>query len=144
MTGVCKPILGNRADPPEVVMLPSDAPTVALGWMSRGACHGEDPELFFPVATNGAAVHQITAAKAACARCPVRAICLAYAVTTRQEGIWGGTTPDERRALREYADSPVPPQTRPARPASITVAQHGGQSAMPAPTRDSSLPARTC
>jgi WhiB family redox-sensing transcriptional regulator len=96
-------------------MLPSDAPVGSLGWMSRGACQGEDPELFFPFTANGAAVHQITAAKAVCARCPVRAICLAYAVTTGQDGIWGGTTPEERRALQAHPGSPPVPAANPAR-----------------------------
>jgi hypothetical protein len=33
----------------------------------------------------------------------VRASCLAFAVETRQDGIWGGTTSDERHAMRHEA-----------------------------------------
>jgi WhiB family transcriptional regulator, redox-sensing transcriptional regulator len=69
-------------------------------WMARAACQGTDPELFFPFALNGGAVEQISAAKAVCGRCEVGQLCLSYALTTRQHGIWGGTTRDERIAIR--------------------------------------------
>ncbi len=39
-------------------------------------------------------------AKGVCAVCPVRAVCLAYAVDHEEFGIWGGHTPAERDALR--------------------------------------------
>jgi WhiB family redox-sensing transcriptional regulator len=76
-----------------------DTSAVSQSWMSRGACQREDPELFFPVTTGGTAIRQVTAAKAVCADCPVRAACLSFAVHTRQYGIWGGTTADERHVL---------------------------------------------
>jgi WhiB family redox-sensing transcriptional regulator len=60
------------------------------------ACNGEDPNLFFPDRGVDAGP-----AKAICHRCHCRAECLAWAVRTRQEfGVWGGTTPEERRRLR--------------------------------------------
>jgi WhiB family transcriptional regulator, redox-sensing transcriptional regulator len=69
-------------------------------WMSRSACKRADPELFFPSATDAAAPARAMAAKAVCARCPVRAECLAFALATRQkDGVWGGTTEDERRTM---------------------------------------------
>ncbi len=71
----------------------------ALSWMSLGACQGEDPELFFPIATQGPALPQISAERAVCRRCAVATMCLAYALQTRQAGIWGGTTQEERRAM---------------------------------------------
>jgi WhiB family transcriptional regulator, redox-sensing transcriptional regulator len=71
----------------------------SLTWMSRGACQGEDPELFFPIAAEGPALLQINTAKAVCRGCAVAAACLAYALQTRQAGIWGGTTQEERRAM---------------------------------------------
>ena len=40
-------------------------------------------------------------AKALCSGCQVRPVCLLYALETNQAtGVWGGTTDDERRALR--------------------------------------------
>jgi WhiB family redox-sensing transcriptional regulator len=83
-------------------MLSSDTATGPFGWMSRGACQSEDPELFFPVTTRGAALGQVNAAKAVCRACAVRAACLSFGLQTSQDGIWGGTTPEERRALRRH------------------------------------------
>src|SRR5271165_2421263 len=73
----------------------------SLTWMSRGACQGEDPDLFFPIATQGPAQSQISAARAVCRRCTVAAMCLTYALQTSQAGIWGGTTQEERHAIGE-------------------------------------------
>ena len=70
-------------------------------WISRGACRHEDPELFFPIASTGPALQQISAAKAICGRCTVHASCLSYALDTMPDGVWGGTTGDERRVMRE-------------------------------------------
>lgn len=81
-------------------MLPPNTTTRSSDWMSRGACQREDPELFFPIAAVGPALHQVNAAKAVCLRCAVRAACLSYGLETRQEGIWGGTTWDERAAMK--------------------------------------------
>ncbi len=70
-------------------------------WRTRAACLGVDPELFFPVAEAGPVYDaQIVAAKAVCARCPVRPECLAEALVRIPYGIAGGLTEDERRALR--------------------------------------------
>jgi WhiB family transcriptional regulator, redox-sensing transcriptional regulator len=77
------------------------------GWMPRGACHGEDPELFFPIAAAGPALVQVIAAKAVCFRCAVRAACLSYALATRRAGIWGGTTQEERHAMRRPSGFPA-------------------------------------
>jgi WhiB family redox-sensing transcriptional regulator len=72
-----------------------------LEWRAHAACADVDSRLFFPVGVTGPAVGQIAAAKAVCARCPVRAACLEFAVVTNQEyGVWGGTSEEERRALR--------------------------------------------
>ena len=91
----------------------------SLSWMSSGACLQSDPDLFFPIATvTGPAARQAEAAKAVCAPCAVRASCLSYALEAKPEGIWGGTTPDERRPARRrsprrQASAPLPaPQAR--------------------------------
>jgi len=71
-----------------------------VGWMSYGACREADPELFFPITAAGPATQQVEAAKAICRPCAVRANCLSYAQAARAEGIWGGTTLEERLAAQ--------------------------------------------
>jgi WhiB family transcriptional regulator, redox-sensing transcriptional regulator len=80
----------------------SDPATGSSRWMSRGACQHEDPELFFPIAAVGPALDQVSAAKAVCRRCMVRPRCLIFGLETRQDGIWGGTTSEERRTMRDH------------------------------------------
>ena len=75
-------------------------------WHQHGACRGADPNLFFPA--RGESVKE---AKAVCARCPVRAECLEYALLHRIEhGVWGGASERERRRIlrrrRDYAPAP--------------------------------------
>ena len=77
------------------------------GWMPRGACLGEDPELFFPVTAAGPALAQVFAAKAVCFGCAVRAACLSFALATGEAGIWGGTTQEERHAMRRPSGFPA-------------------------------------
>jgi len=68
--------------------------------LRRAACVGEDPELFFPVGTQGPALRDIAAAKRVCARCPVTLECLDTALSGGQtSGVWGGTCEQERDAL---------------------------------------------
>jgi WhiB family transcriptional regulator, redox-sensing transcriptional regulator len=70
-------------------------------WRHRAVCRDEDPELFFPIGTNGPARAQIEAAKTVCARCPVRRRCLTWALDAGEDvGVWGGFDAEERRALR--------------------------------------------
>jgi WhiB family redox-sensing transcriptional regulator len=99
VTGTSEP---DQAGRDRAAGMPAGSRGVAFcGWMSRGACVGEDPELFFPIAATGSALYQISAAKRVCQRCTVRALCLTYAVETGQSGIWGGTILEERFAMRE-------------------------------------------
>ncbi|MER7029307.1 WhiB family transcriptional regulator [Streptomyces ramulosus] len=84
---------------------PATALPATSNWRARGACRGEDPDLFFPVGKNR---HQVAQAKAVCARCPVSATCLAWALETCQaDGIWGGMDARDRvlgrRGLRRAA-----------------------------------------
>jgi WhiB family transcriptional regulator, redox-sensing transcriptional regulator len=70
-------------------------------WRDHSACRDTDPDLFFPVGTTGPAIEQIENAKAVCRQCDVQKACLDYALATNQDsGIWGGTSEEERRALR--------------------------------------------
>jgi WhiB family redox-sensing transcriptional regulator len=69
---------------------------MAGSWVQRAACRGTGFGPYFP--RGGASA---TPAKAVCARCPVRRECLAYALQNSQlQGVWGGTSDTERRALR--------------------------------------------
>ncbi|HEX6518526.1 MAG TPA: WhiB family transcriptional regulator [Streptosporangiaceae bacterium] len=83
---------------------PGIDPRRTAAWRWSGACRGSDPELFFPEGSGRHAAQQERAAKQVCGRCPVRAVCLAWALTRPEaEGIWGGTSPFERRLLRAAA-----------------------------------------
>ncbi len=65
-------------------------------WRSRGLCLHSDPEAFFPNPTDDPGP-----ALAVCARCPVPGSCLAAALDAGDsDGVWGGTTVEERRAMR--------------------------------------------
>lgn len=71
-------------------------------WSDHSACRGADPDLFFPIGYAGPALQmQQAAAKSICAGCPVISDCLDWALRAGEpDGIWGGTTPEERRYLR--------------------------------------------
>lgn len=72
-----------------------------MDWRHRAACRDVDPELFFPIGTDGPAVAQVAEAKAVCRRCPVRAECLTWALSSGQDaGVWGGLDEHERRAFK--------------------------------------------
>ena len=75
-----------------------------MDWRSRAACLDKDPELFFPVGNTGPALLQIEEAKAVCRSCEVIDVCLKWAIETGQgSGVWGGTSEDERRAMKRRA-----------------------------------------
>jgi WhiB family transcriptional regulator, redox-sensing transcriptional regulator len=75
-----------------------------VDWRHEAACRDEDPELFFPIGNTGPALLQIEDAKAVCRRCPVIEPCLKWALESGQDsGVWGGTSEDERRAIKRRA-----------------------------------------
>jgi WhiB family redox-sensing transcriptional regulator len=64
-------------------------------WRQRAACRGIDPDVFYP-----ASDEEADEAKAICAVCPVRQLCLEHALAFRErEGVWGGLNERERRRL---------------------------------------------
>jgi WhiB family redox-sensing transcriptional regulator len=70
-------------------------------WRALGACRDEDPDLFFPITSRGPSARQVTKAKAVCGQCRVQRECLHFAMETRQDqGVWGGTTEEERKLIR--------------------------------------------
>jgi len=72
-----------------------------LDWRQCAACRDEDPDLFFPAGTFGAANRlQVGQAKAVCRRCPVVDECLVQALESGEDfGVWGGLDELERREL---------------------------------------------
>ena len=73
----------------------------AANWRAASACLTADPDLFFPFAAGTAFNQQVSRALLICADCPVRQQCLDFAMQTgEKDGIWGGTTPEERIRAR--------------------------------------------
>jgi len=70
-----------------------------IGWMSRAACKGEDPEMFFP--RYGEAEPRHGEAVQICAGCPVWKECRQWAFDTDDRfGVLGGLTPNQRARIR--------------------------------------------
>ena len=70
-------------------------------WREQAICAQVDPALFYPEPGQ----HPHTACKV-CAVCPVRAVCLADAIASRDDhGVRGGLTPNERRQLTRTQDA---------------------------------------
>jgi WhiB family transcriptional regulator, redox-sensing transcriptional regulator len=64
-------------------------------WQVRSACYGLDPEIFFPTTEEEAGL-----ALSYCGVCPVKEMCLAWALQNGERyGVWGGTTEQTRRRL---------------------------------------------
>ncbi|MBO2449079.1 WhiB family transcriptional regulator [Actinomadura barringtoniae] len=78
-------------------------------WTDHAICRGADPDLFFPIGYSAELLQEQQAeAKAICANCPVVSDCLTWALRVGEpDGVWGGTTPEERRHLRRSPEAPV-------------------------------------
>ena len=71
---------------------------ITLPALPEAMCRDNESLTWFPMPdTNPADVEQ---AKALCGQCPEQAACLAFAVKSKAQGIWGGTTESERRNMR--------------------------------------------
>jgi WhiB family redox-sensing transcriptional regulator len=74
-------------------------------WTRDAACRDADPNIFFPVVPGRGYRMDIEPALVYCRVCPVMAECLAYVMswenTGDREGVWGGTTPRQRKYLRK-------------------------------------------
>jgi len=67
---------------------------------AKGNCVGIDTELFYPEnAELTAEQHRLF--KRICGDCPVKDMCLEWALCHEREGIWAGTRPHDRRVIRE-------------------------------------------
>ena len=70
-------------------------PGADMDWQIGAPCTEADPKWFFPDAGVSSAP-----AKRVCEGCPVREVCLRWALDHRElHGVWGGKTADERRRL---------------------------------------------
>jgi WhiB family redox-sensing transcriptional regulator len=71
-----------------------------LAWQDDALCAQVSQEMFFP--EKGGSVRD---AKRICGSCDVRQKCLEYALSLESNpvGIWGGTSPLERRRMRTEA-----------------------------------------
>lgn len=69
------------------------------GWYDDARCRGTDTRLFFGVKGDKSSTLE---AVNVCETCPVVSDCLALAVADPEYdfGVWGGTTPKERKRLR--------------------------------------------
>lgn len=61
-------------------------------WSKSAICTGVELSMFFTASSTGMA-------KVICQVCPVKRECLIWALMYKEEGVWGGTTYDERRSL---------------------------------------------
>ena len=92
----------------------ADGATSRRGFLHSGAGILAAGAAALPGAAAGPALVQISVAKVACGRCPVQPNCLSYALVTGQnDGIWGGTTSEERWPARHPRSGP------PAEPARL-------------------------
>lgn len=89
----------------EALMAPGDPLALSLAeildrpaWMADAACKGMPASIFF-IEPGGTA----DAAREVCNRCPTRQPCLAYALSENMPGIWAGTTPRQRAAMKRKA-----------------------------------------
>jgi WhiB family redox-sensing transcriptional regulator len=69
---------------------------MSADWFSDAACRGMSADLFFPERGE-----DVTLPKSICAKCPVLAPCLDFAVVNSENfGIWGGLAERGRRRVR--------------------------------------------
>lgn len=81
---------------PGALELPVPAHGLVLPVLPGALCKEQDPGLWFP--RPGGSMDK---AKAVCRTCPARMPCLNWAIEAdERDGVWGGTTPDERAQLR--------------------------------------------
>lgn len=68
----------------------------ALATMGRWPPCASDPDAWFPDKVTAGVDDTV----GVCGRCPLASACAACAVAAREpEGVWGGTTPQDRREL---------------------------------------------
>jgi len=79
-----------------------------FGFTEQAACRGAGPDLFFLNEDEKGANHiKLAEARTVCFSCKVKKECLDFAMDNNiKSGIWAGTTPLQRKALRrEYRNT---------------------------------------
>ena len=67
-------------------------------WVNEAVCPTVDPELFFP--NTSTPLSEIRQIQLVCGGCPVIRECLLDGLQHMSEGIWGGATVNDRKAIR--------------------------------------------
>jgi WhiB family redox-sensing transcriptional regulator len=69
-------------------------------WRTNAACQYVDTDLHFPIANTPGWRKQTQEAKQVCGGCPVREVCLEWALKTGQTaGVWGGKSARQRKEM---------------------------------------------
>jgi WhiB family redox-sensing transcriptional regulator len=88
-------ISGEQSDPSAWLAELTRRPS----WHADAACRGADPAAF--ILARGANAAVMARARAVCAVCTVTEQCLSFALADPDAmGVWGGTTAQQRRAMR--------------------------------------------
>lgn len=87
-------------NPTTLAGVPSTQDPLALilelpDFFEGAACIGAEPSDF-----DGESITGVIQAKKICSDCPIQAMCLDWATQTQDTGVWGGSTPEERKKLR--------------------------------------------
>ena len=69
------------------------------GIRNYGAECAQVPDIFFPEGTAKEVEFMNKVAKEICADCPIKDLCLDYALSAGMHGTWGGMTHEERLGL---------------------------------------------
>lgn len=63
-------------------------------------CSTVDPDMFLPDPLVAGSLARANEAKKICANCPYLKECLEYAIEHNEDGVWGGTSRNERRKIK--------------------------------------------
>lgn len=76
----------------------------SVRWQDLADCQYVDPEIFFPSSEDGT-LEYIPEARKICFNCPVQPQCLEHSILHEErDGICGGLTESERRAILKMED----------------------------------------
>ena len=90
-------VTNARAAGIDLKSLPRD-PAPPDMWQEHAACHGIDPDVFFPTSEEEAGP-----ALAYCGSCRIREMCLSWALKNGERyGVWGGLTEQQRRRVVRF------------------------------------------